>query len=75
MNATFKPYAFHSIGGDSLTVILAGDNDYSEVVSDHITVYRSFETKEIVGVRVDGVSKLDEACDAIRNRLDKGEQV
>ena len=55
----FKPYCYISNEADSLTASFSDTAGYSEVLSDQITVYRSLETNEIVGCRIDGLSKID----------------
>ena len=52
----FVPYCHFHKDADALTVYFEGDADYSERLNDHITVYRSLETKEIIGCRVKGIS-------------------
>jgi hypothetical protein len=56
----FVPYCHLSKDADTLTVYFEGDADYSERLSDHVTLYRSLETDEIVGCRVKGVSSIIE---------------
>jgi hypothetical protein len=54
----FVPYCYLSQQADALTAYFEGDADYSERLNDHITLYRSLETNEIVGCRVKGISSL-----------------
>src|ERR1043165_6297455 len=54
----FVPYCFVSKEADALTVYFEGDADFSERLNDHITLYRSLETKEIVGCRVKGIAGI-----------------
>jgi len=54
----FTPYCHLSKESDSLTVYFEGDADYSERLSDHVTLYRSLETKEVVGCRIKGIADL-----------------
>ena len=54
----FTPYCHLNKASDSLTVYFEGDADYSERLSDHVTLYRSLETKEVVGCRIKGVADL-----------------
>lgn len=56
----FTPYCYLSEKSDAFTVYFANECDYSEVLSDNITLYRSLETKEIVGCRIDAFSKFCE---------------
>lgn len=54
----FVPYYYLSEASDSLTVYFEGDADYSERLSDHVTLYRSLETDEVVGCRIKGISGI-----------------
>lgn len=54
----FVPYCYLSEESDSLTVYFEGDADYSKRLSDHVTLYKSLETDEIVGCRIKGISGL-----------------
>jgi hypothetical protein len=56
----FTPYCFLSKESDCLTVYFEGDPDYSERLSDHVTLYRSIATKELVGCRIKGISGIIE---------------
>jgi hypothetical protein len=51
----FVPYCHLSAESDTLTVYFEGDADYSERLNDHVTLYRSLETKELVGCRIKGI--------------------
>jgi len=46
----FTPYTYTS--EHAITVYFKGDADYSEVLTDEITLYKSMETHEIVGCRI-----------------------
>lgn len=54
----FVPYCYLSKESDSLTVYFEGDADYSKRLNDHITLYLSLETDEIVGCRIKGVAGI-----------------
>lgn len=54
----FIPYCYISKEADALTVYFEGDADFSERLNDHITLYRSVETKEVVGCRIKGISGI-----------------
>lgn len=54
----FVPYCYVSEEADALTVYFEGDADYSERLTDHLTIYRSLETNEIVGCRVKGIAGI-----------------
>jgi hypothetical protein len=46
----FTPYAYAS--EHAITAYFKGDADYSEVLTDGITLYKSMATNEIVGCRI-----------------------
>lgn len=48
----FIPHYYISPSG-SFTVYFKGDADYSQKLTNDITLYRSMETDEVVGVRVE----------------------
>ncbi len=54
----FVPYCYMSKQADTLTVYFEGDADYSKRLCDHVTLYLSLETDEIVGCRIKGISGL-----------------
>lgn len=54
----FVPYCYISKEADALTVYFEGDADYSKRLNDHVTLYLSLETNEIVGCRVKGISGI-----------------
>lgn len=54
----FVPYCYLSRDADALTVYFEADPDYSERLNDHVTLYRSLETKEIIGCRIKGISGI-----------------
>lgn len=54
----FVPYCHISKKADTLTVYFEGDADYSERLNDHVTLYLSLETNEIVGCRIKGISGI-----------------
>jgi hypothetical protein len=54
----FVPYSYLSKEADALTVYFEGDPDYSKRLSDHVTLFLSMETHEIVGCRIKGISGL-----------------
>ena len=57
-NQAFCPYSAISREADALTTYFKGEPDYSERLTDHVTLYRSLETQEIVGCRIKGISAL-----------------
>ena len=54
----FVPYCHLNQESDSLTVYFEGDPDYSERLNDHVTLYRSLETNEVVGCRIKGIAGI-----------------
>lgn len=54
----FVPYCFLSKEADALTFYFEGDADYSKRLNDHITLFLSLESNEIVGCRIKGVQEL-----------------
>ena len=54
----FVPYCYLSEQADTLTVYFEGDADYSRRLCDHVTLYLSLETDEIVGCRIKGICGL-----------------
>lgn len=54
----FKPSAFYDADGDCIEFVAAPDSYYAERIDTLVTVYRSQETKEIIGSLIKGVSKF-----------------
>ena len=54
----FVPYCTLSEKSDTLTVYFEADADYSERLSDHVTLYRSLESGKVVGCRIKGVAAI-----------------
>lgn len=54
----FIPYCCLSRESDTLTVYFEGDADYSRRLTEHVTIYLSIETDEIVGCRIKGISSI-----------------
>jgi len=54
----FVPYTFLSKEADALTVYFEGDPDYSKRLNDHVTLFLSLDTHEIVGCRIKGISEI-----------------
>jgi len=52
---TFTPYVYRSKDSGATTVYLKGDADYSETPLEGVTLYRSMETNEIIGFRLEDV--------------------
>lgn len=54
----FRPYCITNEEADALTAYFKNDADYSERLTDHVTLYRSIDTGEIVGCRIKGISGI-----------------
>ena len=54
----FVPYCYMSRQADTLTVYFEGDADFSKRLCDHLTVYISLDTGDVVGCRIKGISGL-----------------
>ncbi|MGD0898706.1 MAG: hypothetical protein ABR915_12790 [Thermoguttaceae bacterium] len=54
----FRPYLAINREADALTAYFKPDADYSERLTDHVTLYRSMESNEIVGCRIKGISGI-----------------
>lgn len=59
---TFTPYVIWSRQSDSLTAYFDGAADYSEQITEAISVYRSLETREPVGFRLAGIGQVVDFC-------------
>ncbi|MDA7978180.1 MAG: hypothetical protein MPJ50_05350 [Pirellulales bacterium] len=58
-NATgFTPYGDYSEEADAFNVRFLPDADYTERLTDHVTLFRSFENDRIVGCRIKGISAI-----------------
>ena len=57
-NSVFRPYCILSEEADAFTAYFKGDADYSERLTDHVTLYRSLDTNEIVGCRIKAISGI-----------------
>ncbi|MGA2616448.1 MAG: hypothetical protein ABSF26_02490 [Thermoguttaceae bacterium] len=57
-DVAFRPYLAISREGDALTAYFKPDADYSERLTDHVTLYRSIDSDEIVGCRIKGISGI-----------------
>ena len=54
----FVPYCYVNKQADALTVYFEGDADYSKRLNDHVTLYLSLETDEVIGCRIKGISGI-----------------
>lgn len=57
-NAPFCPYARACKVTDTLTIYFLPDADYSQRLTDHVTVYRSLDTEQLIGCRIKGISDI-----------------
>lgn len=55
----FMPYVIHNTDSDEVGVYLKDSSFYCEPLNDYVDVYKSFETKEIVGIKIKNFSKVD----------------
>jgi hypothetical protein len=53
----FQPCPLYAPEGDSLTFYLKDEDSYGERIDDLLTIYKSFETGEIVGCQIKGVRR------------------
>lgn len=54
----FQPYCEYSKEADAITVYFKSDRDYLKRLTDHVTLYLSADTNEIIGCRLKGVSGI-----------------
>jgi hypothetical protein len=47
-----------SNAADAVNVYFSNERDYSQRLTDRVTVFRSIETDEIVGCRIKGVAEI-----------------
>ncbi len=55
---SFSPTAYYNKVGDCVEFIVSSDSYYSVRIDDLVTVYYSYETKEIIGSVIKGVRGL-----------------
>lgn len=56
----FVPYCYLNKEADALTVYFEGDADYSKRLNEHVTIYLSRDTDEIIGCRIKGIAGIIE---------------
>lgn len=54
----FQPYVDYSPEADALNVYFRSDPDFSERLSEHVTLFRSIKDRSLVGCRVKGISGI-----------------
>ena len=54
----FRVYPFYSQDGDFLSLYLKNDFCYEDQLSPAVSVYRSKNTKEVVGFKINNVKRL-----------------
>jgi hypothetical protein len=55
----FIPYVIHNTSSDEVGVYLKDSSFFCEPLNEHVDVYKSFDTGEIVGVKIKSFSKVD----------------
>lgn len=64
--SSFSPSAYYNRIGDCVEFIASPDRFYAERIDDLVTVYYSYETREIVGLLIKGIrglcQQLTERC-------------
>ena len=58
MSTEFNPYCEPSPEADAINVYFRSDADYSERLTDHVTLFRSLDDKSIIGCRIKGIGGL-----------------
>ena len=56
VDGKFQPYHYYSKESDTLTAYFSDDADYLKRLNEHVTLYLSLETDDIVGIRVKGIA-------------------
>lgn len=56
----FRPYVELCDEADVLTFYFKPDADYSQRLTDHVTLYLSLESNELVGCRIKGIKEIIE---------------
>ena len=54
----FQPYVLISPDADALTFYYREDADYSQRLTDHVTLYRSLASNKLVGCRIKGIAGI-----------------
>ncbi len=54
----FKPYSTYSRMADALTFYFKPDRDYSKRLTEHVTLYLSVESNEVIGCRIKNISGI-----------------
>lgn len=60
VSGEFRPYCEYSKSADAINVYFSGDADYSERLTEHVTLFLSIDKKEIVGCRIKGIAGIME---------------
>ncbi len=56
--SAFRPYVDYNRASDAANFYFKPDADYSERLTDHVTLFRSIATKELVGCRIKGIAGI-----------------
>ena len=59
-NKPFQPYLDYNKKADAITVYFRPDADYSKRLTDHVTLFLSLDSQELVGCRIKGIKGLIE---------------
>ena len=54
-DASFQPYVVISQEADALTFYFKPNADYSQRLTDHVTLYRALDSNQLVGCRMKGI--------------------
>lgn len=54
----FRPYVDYTEESDAANFYFKPDADYSERLTDHVTLFRSLATNDLVGCRIKGVAGI-----------------
>jgi hypothetical protein len=55
----FIPYVIHNTDSDEIGVYLKDSSFYCEPLNEYVDVYKDFDTKEVVGIKIKNFSKVD----------------
>jgi hypothetical protein len=69
----FRPLPHYFAQGDFVTYYFRNDPSYAERVDDLLTVFLSFETKELVGCKIKGVKHILQTAGDFGVALDDGD--
>ena len=70
---SFTPTPYYSKDGDSLIFYFKEGDHYAERCDDRLTVYRSFDSKNIVGCQIKGVHCILKKLGSFGFRIQEGD--